>query len=165
MNIGSIKQNDDGILIGRVTTLAFSITIALREVQSNNERAPAYDIMALSADRRSWVKVGAVWEYHSNETGEVFLSGRIDDPSLDKPVDVAMFQQNDGSYNVAWRRPQRKRTLPAAMAGEDSLPPLDATSDSMSSGDSAPAGDGLGESTATAQKGKAAAKQKETADA
>jgi len=165
MNIGSIKQNDDGILIGRVTTLAFSITIALREVQSNNERAPAYDIMALSADRRSWVKVGAVWEYHSNETGEVFLSGRIDDPSLDKPVDVAMFQQNDGSYNVAWRRPQRKRTLPAAMAGEDSLPPLDATSDSMSGDNTAPAGDGLGESTATAPKGKAAAKQKETADA
>ncbi|GGD81816.1 DUF736 domain-containing protein [Croceicoccus mobilis] len=165
MNIGSIKQNDDGILIGRVTTLAFSITIALREVSSNNERAPAYDIMALSSDRRSWVKVGAVWEYHSNDTGEVFLSGRIDDPSLEKPVDVAMFQQNDGSYNVAWRRPQRKRTLPAAMAGEDSLPPLNATDDTPTGNDTAPAGDGLGDSTAPAPKSKSGAKTKEAADA
>ena len=54
--------------------------------------------MALSADRRSWVKVGALWEYSSNDTGEVFLSGRIDDPSLDKLIDVAMFRQEDGSY-------------------------------------------------------------------
>ena len=128
MNIGSIKPNDQGILIGRVQTMAFVATIALQEVNSTNERAPAFDVLALAADRRSWVKVGAVWEYTSNETGECFLSGRIDDPSLDKPIDVAMFQQNDGSYNVAWRRPQRKRPLPT-MAGSDDLPPLSAVGD------------------------------------
>ena len=175
MNIGSIKKNDQGILIGRVQTMAFGATIALAEVNSSNERAPAYDVLALAADRRSWVKVGAVWEYPSNETGELFLSGRIDDPSLDKPIDVAMFQQEDGSYNVAWRRPQRKRTLPAATAdaGETDLPPLTATG--SQNGPDAGAGnaesDGLGESTAptpaSSSRGKAktSAKQKETADA
>lgn len=170
MNIGSIKPNDQGILIGRVQTMAFVATIALQEVNSNNERAPAYDVLALAADRRSWVKVGALWEYSSNETGEVFLSGRIDDPSLDKPIDVAMFQQNDGSYNVAWRRPQRKRTLPT-MAGSDDLPPLTATGDEPGPDSSATTGnaggDGLGESTAPSPKSKAktSAKTKETADA
>ena len=164
MNIGSIKPNEQGILIGRIQTMAFVATIALQAVNSSNERAPAYDVMALAADRRSWVKVGALWEYSSNETGECFLSGRIDDPSLDKPIDVAMFQQNDGSYNVAWRRPQRKRTLPT-MAGSDDLPPLSATSDATDEPGTGPAatGDGLGESTAPAPKAKA--KAKETADA
>ena len=164
MNIGTLKANSDGVHIGRIVTMAFAATIALREFVSTNERAPAFDVMALSADRRSWVKVGALWEYTSNETGEVFLSGRIDDPSLDKPIDVALFRQNDDSYNVAWRRPQRKRTLPT-MAGSDDLPPLSATSDAADEAGTGPAatGDGLGESTAPAPKAKA--KAKETADA
>lgn len=159
MNIGSIKPNDQGILIGRVQTMAFVATIALQEVNSTNERAPAFDVLALAADRRSWVKVGAVWEYTSNETGECFLSGRIDDPSLDKPIDVAMFQQNDGSYNVAWRRSKPKASLDGfGSESEGALPPLTATGDEPASDrgvDSAAAtGDGLGESTAPAPKGK-----------
>ena len=125
MNIGNLKANGDGIIIGRVTTMALAMTLALREVQSNNDKARAYDMMALSADRRSWVKVGALWEFAANGTGEMFLSGRIDDPSLDKPVDVALFRQEDGSFNVAWRRPQRRSALPATAApAGDELPPL-----------------------------------------
>ena len=168
MNIGSIKPNEQGIYIGRVQTMAFVATIALQAVNSTNERAPAYDVMALAADRRSWVKVGALWQYNSSETGEAFLSGRLDDPSLDKPIDIAMFEQDDGSFNVAWRRPQRKRTLPGfASESEDSLPPLNATGGEPEQGSSTSAGDGLGDSTAPAPKGKAktGSKQKETADA
>ena len=145
MNIGNLKSNDDGIHVGRIVTLAFAATVALREVTSNNEKAPAYDVMALSADRRSWVKVGALWQYSSNETGELFLSGRIDDPSLDKPLDIALFSQDDGSYNVAWRRPQRKRSLPVADTDDGALPPISGF-DSDRQNDR-PADDGLGEST------------------
>ena len=74
-----------------------------------------------------------------------------------------------GQFNVAWRRPQRKRTLPT-MADGDDLPPLSATGDEQGQ-DSSPsgnaAGDGLGDSTAPAPRGKAktGSKQKETADA
>ena len=165
MNIGNLKSNDEGIHIGRIVTLTFAATVALREVVSNNDRAPAFDVMALSADRRSWVKVGALWQYSSSESGEVFLSGRIDDPSLEKPIDVAFFQQDDGSYNVAWRRPQRKRTLPTASAGDDSLPPMPpvGSDDTPPVGGNDPVGDGLGESTAPAPK--KGAKAKENVDA
>jgi uncharacterized protein (DUF736 family) len=167
MNIGTLKANADGVHIGRIVTMAFAATIALREFVSTNERAPAFDVMALSADRRSWVKVGALWEYSSNDTGEVFLSGRIDDPSLDKPIDVAMFRQEDGSYNVAWRRAQRKRTLSGmASEGEDTLPPLTATAtggEPEQAGSTSTGSDGLGESTAPSPKTKT--KAKETADA
>ena len=171
MNIGNLKSNDDGVIIGRITTMAFSAVVALREVNSSNERAPSHDIMGLSADQRNWVKVGAVWQYASNETGEEFLSGRIDDPSLEKPLDLAMFRQEDGSYNVAWRRPQAKRSVPKAQTDESGLPPMPPAGDSSSAdtgtGPVNDGGDGLGESTAPAPKAKTPAKgkQKETADA
>ena len=175
MNIGNLKSNDEGTMVGRITTMAFSAVIALREVNSTNDRAPAFDIMALSADNRNWVKVGALWEYNSNETGEVFLSGRIDDPSLSSPLDIAGFSQDDGSYNIAWRRPQAKRSMPKAQSDESGLPPMppagDDSSNSTGNGPVNDGGDGLGESTApqpkgkTPAKGKAGAKQKELEDA
>ena len=154
MNIGNLKINEEGIFVGRITTLAFTATVALREFTSNNDKAPAYDVMALSADRRSWVKVGALWEYASNETGEMFLSGRIDDPSLDKPLDISLFNQDDGSYNVAWRRPKAKRSLPTATNDESSLPSLPGFGED--SEEQRPAGDGLGESTYGADQQQAA---------
>lgn len=101
------------------------------------------------------MKVGALWQYASNETGEVFLSGRIDDPSLDKPLDVALFNQDDGSYNVAWRRPKAKRSLPAATNDENSLPSLPGFGEE-SEEDQRPGGDGLGESTYGADQQQAA---------
>ena len=154
MNIGNLKTNDEGIFVGRITTLAFSAMVALREFNSDNEKAPAFEIMALSADRRSWVKVGALWQFASNETGEMFLSGRIDDPSLDKALDVALFNQDDGSYNVAWRRPKAKRTLPTATNDENSLPSLPGFGEDAE--EQRPTGDGLGESTYSADQQQAA---------
>lgn len=168
MNIGTLKANAEGVHIGRITTLTFSATVALRAFESTNERAPKFDLMALSADRRSWVKIGALWEYSSNETGECFLSGQIDDPSLSAPIPVAMFQQNDGSFNVAWRRSKPKASLDGfGSESEGALPPLTATGDEPASDrsvDSAAAtGDGLGESTAP--KPAARTKARESVDA
>ena len=42
MNIGQIKQNDAGIFMGRISTLAVAMTIALKPVQSANPRAPRF---------------------------------------------------------------------------------------------------------------------------
>ncbi|MGF7156204.1 DUF736 domain-containing protein [Novosphingobium gossypii] len=172
MNIGSLKANDEGTLVGRIVTLGFNAVVALREVNSSNDRAPAYDMMGLSADRRTWVKIGALWEYTSNETGEAFLSGRIDDPSLEKPLDVAMFRQEDGTLNVSWRRPQRRRAAPS-FGSNDALPPMppagsDEGADSIGSGSGSGAmsgGDGLGESTAPARGAPAGARRKAPAEA
>ncbi|MGE4404398.1 DUF736 domain-containing protein [Pseudomonas sp.] len=161
MNIGNLKLNEQGTPVGRIVTLGFNAVVALREVVSNNERAPAYDIMGLSADRRTWVKIGALWEYSANDSGETFLSGRLDDPSLEKALDVALFRQDDGSYNVSWRRPQRKRQMPA-MGGDGALPPMPpAGPEDEHAGNQPPVGDGLGDSTAPAPKTPARGKQKE----
>ena len=46
MNIGSIKQNDNGIYMGRISTLAVAMTIALRAVNSPNPKAPRFPLIA-----------------------------------------------------------------------------------------------------------------------
>ena len=144
MNIGSIKQNASGTFLGKISTLSVSLTIALRELHSANPRAPKYEVFALSA-AKEWVQVGALFELPANGTGEMFLNGKIEDPSLDKPLYISAFRQEDGSYNIVWSRPNRKRDVDTAMAPRQSdtgLPPLPG-------GEAAPAsGDGLGESTA-----------------
>jgi len=150
MNIGSIKQNDAGIYLGRVSTLSVAMTIALREVRSANPKAPKYEIHALNSASRSWVQVGALFELTSNGTGEAFLNGKIDDPSLAQPLYISAFRQEDGSYNIVWQRPQRRRDVAAAMApkgADDGLPPLPGQEDAFSMGGSTPEV-GLGESTA-----------------
>lgn len=67
MNIGSIKQNDNGIYMGRISTLAVAMTIALRPVNSPNPKAPRFEVHALGPNR-NWVQVGALFELHSNST-------------------------------------------------------------------------------------------------
>jgi uncharacterized protein (DUF736 family) len=149
MNIGSFKQNDGGIFVGRVTTLTVAMTIALREVRSSNPKAPKYEILALNAVSRTWVQVGALFELFSNGTGEAFLNGKLDDPSLSQPLYISAFRQEDGSYNIVWQRPQRRRDLAAATApkdNDDGLPPLPGADELP--GAPAEQGDGLGESTA-----------------
>ena len=144
MNIGSIKQNDAGIFVGKIATLTIAMTIALREVQSSNPKAPKYEVLALSASR-AWVRVGALFELFSNGTGESFLNGKIEDPSLAAPLYISAFRQEDGSFNLVWSRPTRRRDLAAEVAAktDDALPPLpgDAT-------EAPPVQEGLGESSA-----------------
>lgn len=145
MNIGSIKQNEDGIYVGRIATLALAMTIALREVHSANPKAPKYEVMALSASR-VWVRVGALFELFSNGTGEAFLNGKLEDPSFAAPLYISAFRQDDGSYNLVWSRPTRRRDLAAEMApkADDSLPPLPGRDDAPAE----PAQAGLGQSSA-----------------
>lgn len=109
-NIGYINRNDKGQLVGKIETLAFTGVIGLREVHSNNPKAPAYDVMALAQDRRTWVKIGAAFEHASSRTGVVFYQGTIDDPALAAPMSIAFFANDEEGFNIAWtrRRPRRE---------------------------------------------------------
>lgn len=145
MNIGSIKQNDSGIYMGRISTFAVAMTIALKAVNSSNPKAPRFEIHALTP-ARTWVQVGALFELFSNNTGEAFLNGRIDDPSLNAPLQISAFHQDDGSYNIVWSRPTRRRDMTAQLAvKQEELPAFD--TDEVPAGNAA-ATDGLGETTA-----------------
>ncbi|NKJ00419.1 DUF736 domain-containing protein [Novosphingobium sp. SG707] len=103
MNIGEVSLQH-GRLMGRIATRTIDLPrIGLRPVESQNPRAPRYEVVALNVARR-WVQIGALWEAETKKTGEVFLAGNIDDPSLPEPLPVALFRNENGGYAIAWRR-------------------------------------------------------------
>ena len=137
-NIGVINKTNEGGLVGKIDTLAFSNVIGLRRIVSDNPKSPKFEVMALTA-AKSWVKIGALFEQSIKSSGESFFQGRIDDPSMSRPMDIALFANDEGGYNISWTRRRARQELPGG--NEQEVPPMD---------DAAPAGptDGLGESTA-----------------
>jgi uncharacterized protein (DUF736 family) len=108
MNIGQFKSVS-GQLVGSIATATIDLArLGLRPVDSTNERAPAFEIVALNVARR-WVQIGALWELTSNSTGEVFYQGKLDDPSLPEPLQITLFGNNDEGFRVVWNRPQPRR--------------------------------------------------------
>lgn len=107
MNIGEFR-NVNGRQMGSIATRTIDLPrIGLRPVESQNDKAPIFEVVALNVGRR-WVQIGALWEATSNATGEVFLQGSLDDPSLPEPLPIALFGSDADGYRVAWRRPQRR---------------------------------------------------------
>lgn len=137
-NIGHINKTHEGGLVGKIDTLAFSNVIGLRRIVSDNPKSPKFEVMALTA-AKSWVKIGALFEQSIKSSGESFFQGRIDDPSMSRPMDIALFANDEGGYNISWTRRRARQELPGG--NEQDVPPMN---------DDAPAGPsaGLGESTA-----------------
>ncbi len=146
MNIGTVKRNMNGQLIGQITTIALSLTIGLRPVTSANPKAPKFEIVALNASRQ-WTNVGALFELTMTATGESFYQGKIDDPSMAQPLYIALFSKGEGEYAVAWQRPRRRNSEIGSSEYRDP---------DMFEGDEADVGngDGLGESTAKPPRGR-----------
>lgn len=146
MNIGTVKRNMNGQLIGQITTIALSLTIGLRPVTSNNPKAPKFEIVALNASRQ-WTNVGALFELTMTATGESFYQGKIDDPSMAQPLYIALFSKGEGEYAVAWQRPRRRSS---ELGSSEYREPGMFEDDEAAAGD----GDGLGESTAKSPRGR-----------
>jgi len=138
MNIGEFGTVN-GRLLGSIATRTIDLPrLGLRKVESTNDRAPLYEILALNVGNR-WVQVGALWEaVAKHTTGEAFLQGTIDDPSLSEPLPIALFGAEQEGFRVAWRRPQPR----------DAFTPVGRRN--AAPGDGAAAG-GFGESTAGAE--------------
>ncbi|MBI0533033.1 DUF736 domain-containing protein [Sphingomonas sp. TX0522] len=106
MNIGQFK-NVDGRFLGSVATATLHLPrLGLRPVESDNPRAPAFEIVTLNPGR-VWVQIGALWEASTGE-GEVFYQGKLDDPSMADPLPIALFGNSEEGYRVAWTRNTRR---------------------------------------------------------
>ena len=118
MNIGTLKLNTAGVYMGKIQTATLDLAIGLRPVNSSNSAAPKFDVM-VRAKNGQFIPVGGLWEKTaSNGTGN-FLQGQIDDPSFEAPLSIALFNQEDGTLNVAWSRPRRRSE---SLFGEDGAP-------------------------------------------
>ena len=125
MNIGTIRATERGHLAGTIATITVAMNFVLRPVESSNTKAPRFEICTRSPAGAA-VQIGALWEQTSKTTGECFLQGRIDDPSMVRPLAISAFRQDDGSYNVAWLRPQHRSGFRVASSANDNPTYLDA---------------------------------------
>lgn len=134
MNIGEFKLNK-GRVVGWIATRAIDLPkLALRPVESENELAPAFEIIAPNVGGRV-VQVGALWEAVAKRTGEVFYQGNIDDPSMPEALPIALFGSIEEGFRVAWRRQERDDFGPAVRTTRDN-PPSGNRGDDYGFGDS-----------------------------
>lgn len=108
MNIGEFQTRNNA-LYGSIATVTVDLPkLGLRPVQSDNSKAPTFEIMALNVAKR-WVQIGALWVQKSNSTGEIFYQGKLDDPSLSEPLQIMLFGDDQDGYRVVWVRPEVRR--------------------------------------------------------
>lgn len=137
MNIGEFKRAQSGDILGSIASVTIDLPrLGLRPVRSDNDRAPAFEIMALNVGNR-WVVVGALWEQVSNSSGETFYQGRLEDPSFKNPLPIMLFGDDVDGFRVVWNREDRgtrdmdgnrrrrnRSDDSAEDAGEPAIPPL-----------------------------------------
>jgi len=135
MNIGEFKLNK-GRILGWIATRTIDLPkLALRPVESDNELAPVYEIITPNVGGRV-VQIGALWEAVAKRTGETFLQGNIDDPSLPEPLPIALFGTVEEGLRAAWRRQERDDFGPAIRTSRNDAPSGPGRRDDYGFGDS-----------------------------
>lgn len=107
MIIGNFKYNSQqNSYRGDVRTLMFGRSnVSLLAVRKVNDREPDYRVV--EETEAGVVEFGAAWKRRSDK-GQTFLSIVLDDPSLGQPLNVAMFDDRDGTATLVWTRPRAK---------------------------------------------------------
>ena len=101
--IGKLTKQQDGSYKGFVATLALSAKITMRPVELVTERGPAFRIFAGAGE------VGAAFEQTAEGTGQVYLSVKLDDPTLAAPIYCAAFENKEKpeDFDLVWSRPKQ----------------------------------------------------------
>jgi len=107
-------------LHGEVQTLHMQLKLKLHPNNSSmSENAPDY-LVCTPTSNNADVQIGAAWKKQKQKLGDVtleFLSLTIDDPSFPHPLNVAAFPNNEGGYDITWRRRQTGNQTVASPSG------------------------------------------------
>lgn len=114
--IGSLRQSDLKNLnefVGRIDTLDLALSVrVVRTSDRPSDRAPSHVVLARGKSG-SEVQIGSAWmKVTPGDAGEevTFLSVTLDDPSFDRPLNIAAFQSSEvGRWDVSWRRRRPER--------------------------------------------------------
>jgi uncharacterized protein (DUF736 family) len=92
---------------GFVRTLSIEHAgIVLRPADKTGYKGPDYRVI-FDAEEYG-LEIGAAWK-RTSEAGQAFLSVSIDDPSFERPINAAMFlDDEDNTAALLWNRPKAK---------------------------------------------------------
>ena len=98
--IGKLTKQTDGSFKGDVVTLTISRKVTMRPVEVPTERGPKYRLFA------GFGEVGAAFEQSARDTGQVYLSIKLDDPSFPAPIYLAAFgnKEKPDDLDLVWSR-------------------------------------------------------------
>lgn len=115
MQIGKLKPvttNFGQELHGEIRTLQMQIKLKLiPNRMKTSENAPDYIVCCPAGNTD--IPIGGAWLKRKSQIGDIdfeFLSITIDDPSLPNALNVAAFRNNDGDWEITWRRRQQGTT-------------------------------------------------------
>jgi uncharacterized protein (DUF736 family) len=98
--IGTFTSTDGGGFIGTIRTLTLNAKAIVRpsdKSDTDNDKAPDYWIFA------GTVELGAAWKKTSRED-RLYLSCKLDDPSLPAPIYASLVEADDGEHRLIWSR-------------------------------------------------------------
>jgi uncharacterized protein (DUF736 family) len=121
-NLKAVMNGSKEELHGEVSTLQMYLKIKLiSNSGKTNDNAPDY-IVAAAGFSNVDIPIGGAWKKTKSKIGEndfEFLSITIDDPSLPNPLNVAAFKNNEGGWDITWRR--RQSAEPISKQSENQL--------------------------------------------
>lgn len=92
----------DGKYTGTIRTLTINVKAQLvpnKDKQTSGDGAPDFRIYAGGAE------LGAAWREDSKDGETPYLAVRLDDPSFEKPMRAAFFEnEKDGTGIMVWSR-------------------------------------------------------------
>jgi uncharacterized protein (DUF736 family) len=88
--------------IGSINTLTVNTQARLVPIDQPSDKGPHFRVFAGKAE------IGAAWERAASETGQIYLSIKLDDPSFAAPIFANLIQsEEDGIHQLIWSRPNR----------------------------------------------------------
>lgn len=106
-NLKPVKTSRGEELHGAMTTLHNHLTLCLvPNAQKTSDLAPDYKVYAIGSMGQE-TEIGAAWLKIKKKIGDVeftFLSLTIDDPSFPDKLNITAFKNNQGSWDIVWKR-------------------------------------------------------------
>jgi len=98
--IGKLTKQTDGSYKGFISTLTIYAKITMREITDPALNSPKYRIFAGAGE------CGAAFEQAAEQTGQIYLSLKLDDPTFAGPIYCAAFpnKEKPEDLDLVWNR-------------------------------------------------------------
>lgn len=102
--IGTLTKQADGSYKGGIATLRLNAKITMRPIETPTERGPVHRVFS------GFGECGAAFEAQAEQTGQVYLSLKLDDPTFAAPIYVAAFpnKEKPDDLDLIWSRSQTR---------------------------------------------------------